>query len=215
MTTLSVFYTQNLAGKLELLPRMATFINKLRAHANTERVLLLDVGGTCAPDVPECAQSEGRAPLILLDAMTYQAAYVGTTLSPAAREKLRESYIGMALVDEATPFVQEGVAFAAEPPPAHPHRLHISSLTASQFALVPAPDFFGVYTLQLQTLSAGQVGQTTLALGDEPRLISAQVHALPSNTPPAPTIAGTLEFVRDELRYYLKVRQRKGGFCNG
>src|SRR5688572_29658141 len=103
-TPLSILYTQDIRGDLDLLPRLYTFLRQIRQQAQRfedeadvmvcqvqppdRRILLLDVGGSCAADVWHCEATQGRSTLIVLDAMGYNAAGVAGQLDTEGREKL-------------------------------------------------------------------------------------------------------------------------------
>lgn len=69
---LTILYTANLAGRLDLLPRWFTAIQGMRSQVHGP-VALLDLGGSCHADSWECAATEGRAALYVLEAMGYDA----------------------------------------------------------------------------------------------------------------------------------------------
>ncbi len=57
---LAVLYTADLAGRLDMLPRLFTVIQGVRGRRGGP-VTLLDLGGSCHPGHWECAATEGRA----------------------------------------------------------------------------------------------------------------------------------------------------------
>lgn len=206
---LTILYTQNLNGQIDLLPRLATFIWQLRKDS-TEPLLLLDAGNSCSAEDPLCRMTGGRAALIVLDAMGYDAANVSGFLADNGREKLKDNYLEMALTDADHPYVVDGIAFAAISPDAIPHRLHIALDTAPKTHLLPEPVFGFIYTLVLQTLSAQQVGQVTVEISPTGTTLHAtHIHDLPANTRPDPTISGTIDFVRNEAQYFRKGQSPK------
>jgi len=93
--TVTVFTTANLRGALDLLPRLAALI--LRERRAAEGVtLLLDLGDTCSPESWLCRATHGRAPFLLLDAIGYDAAFVGgerTPIAPDAFRRLRDRIV--------------------------------------------------------------------------------------------------------------------------
>ena len=115
-TPLTVFYTCDLRGDLDALPRMQTFLRQLKALYGEDavrvcaddpappggRFLLLDIGGSCAPDVWHCDASGGRSMPVALDGMGYHAINVSGFFAPDAREKIGGS-IQIALVDDDHP----------------------------------------------------------------------------------------------------------------
>ena len=113
MTTapLTVLYTHNLRGDLDLLPRLYTLLQRLRSAAPGPCVLV-DLGASCVPDVWPCNVTGGRSTLFVLDAMNYQAARVSDVLSPESLEQLAPQTM-MALVDVGRPQRAQGLLFAA------------------------------------------------------------------------------------------------------
>jgi len=203
--TITILYTQNIRGAFGLLPRLSTLIRRLRRAAAGE-VLLLDMGNSCADSVPLCAQTQGRAVLILLDAMTYDAANVAAFLTAQARAKLVDNYLHLTPVDAAHPFeTASGLVYAAKPTTAGTRTLHLSFETKPETHLIPEESGGFVYTLHLRTLQAGQVGRAMLLMDeDEIELIEFGIHELGRQVLPDPTIAGTLDFVRAEARTYQR-----------
>lgn len=209
-TPITVLYTCNLRGDLVILPRLFSFIRQLRAHFSTEpvkqceddpapslsRILLLDLGESCAPDVWHCDITGGRSVLVALDGMGYDAANVSAFATPDLREKLGAN-VRLALVDEAHDWTWEGVRVA---------------LTAggegTTISLAPAATtHIEGNTLHLQEVKAGQVGMAQIA----PRpllLLQQDVFDLPTMAQPDPTIAGIVDFILSEARYTQK---RRGG----
>ena len=206
--TVTLLYTQNICGQFALLPRLATIIQRLRRAASGE-VLVVDMGNSCSSSVPLCAQTEGRAVLILMDAIAYDAANVTDIIGATARAKLADNYLRLALVDAQHPYETEsGLVYAAHPT-ATPRAkaLHIAFQTKPEAQLIPDAASGFVYTLHLRTLQAGQVGQAVLTLDEtETELTQFSVHELTPDVLPDPTIAGTLDFVRAEARLYSRPR---------
>lgn len=204
---ITILYTQHLHGKLDRLPRYATFIRRLRNEIDG-RVLLLDAGEACASTAELCTLTEGRAAPIVLDAIGYEAVNVKGYISDEARDKLRANYLNAALVDSNYPYISDdSIAYADTPPAAIPHRLHIALTTGETTSLSPEPTLNRIYTLTLGTLSEWEVGQVTLTVAENvTTLDNAQVHHCPPNTPPDATISGAVDFVRDEVRFLKRSR---------
>jgi 2',3'-cyclic-nucleotide 2'-phosphodiesterase (5'-nucleotidase family) len=76
---LTILHTNDLHGRLEALPRLATLIQHERALARSQgrRVLLVDAGDSSARSSPESVATQGRANFVLLDAAGYQAVTLG------------------------------------------------------------------------------------------------------------------------------------------
>ena len=200
MTTapLTVLYTHNLRGDLDLLPRLYTLLQRLRSAAPGPCVLV-DLGASCVPDVWPCNVTGGRSTLFVLDAMNYQAARVSDVLSPESLEQLAPQTM-MALVDVGRPQRAQGLLFAASED-------DIDDEAAYEWVVLLNPaartECAG-RRLRLSPVQAGEIGQVELAADHDCRFT---VHALPPHTPADPTIAGTVDFVRDEARYFQRKRQ--------
>jgi hypothetical protein len=215
---LVIFYTANLGGDLDLLPRLYTFIRQLRNQtADVEndvmlcmiepvnyRTLLLDLGNSCTPDVWHCDATGGRSTLMVMDAMGYDAANVAGFLTAEGRSKL-EANIGVRLVDVTHSWQDDDVFITngsrRGEPPSDPYSIHIALTPATTTRLEGS-------TLQLAMVNAGQVGMAQVAsIGGNLTLAANEVFDLPATTPPDPTIAATVEFVVSEARQY----ERKKG----
>jgi hypothetical protein len=210
---LTLLYTHNLRGDLSLLPRLHTFIKQLKAlevddeddvmlclvQPQTRRTLLIDLGGSCAPDVWHCAVTGGRSTLMVLDAMGYAAASAAG-LTPEAREKLLGA-AQLGLVDAAHRWESDGVIAATSRQP-DPGTFQLVLQPGAELRL----DGRVVYP---RALNAGQVGVAhfSFALG-QTHLIAESVLTLPPGTAPDATIAGMVDFVTSEARHY---QRRQGG----
>lgn len=227
---LHILYTANLRGKLEFLPRLHTFIKQLKALPIVDesdvmlcavqpptppRTVLLDLGYASDPAVWHCAATEGRSMLIALDAMGYDAANVRGMLSVESRARLKDNLMGMALVDDAETDAKNRV------PTNHDDRvgtpLWASALHSIKdegreitISLVPSSRTHlkdGI--VFLADVQAGQVGIAQITRDNNH--LALQAHAifdLPPDTPPDPTIAGTVEFILSEANRY---RQKHSG----
>ena len=197
--SLSLRYSAGIGGDLALLPRMFTLIQQLRARAH-QPALLLDLGGTCADSVWHCRATGGRSALIVLDGMGYHAANVEGALDAENRAKLA-GQVTMALVDAAR-------SWAYQAPPVRDPSILITlrpqqRAARLQIVLAPAAETrIDANILWLREVGAGQVGEVTVDLRGEPRILSATVHTMPADTPPNPSIAGAVEFVEAEARLF-------------
>lgn len=222
--SISIFYTANIRGDLALLPPLYTFLKSLRndlerfapedesevmlcmVQPPPARVLLLDLGDSCAPDVWHCTATSGRSTLIALDAMGYHAANVSGLLSPESRAKLSENMMEMALVDAEHPWEDRGIILSTLPSHVRQSadmlaglsKLHISLAADETTRLVG-------HVLYLARVDAGQVGTAYIGgLDSEPQLLADAIFDLPANTPPDPTISGTVDFVTNEARFFAR-----------
>ena len=202
--SLTLLYTAGIAGDLALLPRLHTFLQRLKP-AERQGTLLLDLGGSCADSVWHCQATGGRSTLIVLDGMGFHAANVDGALDSENRDKLAEQ-VTMALVDERhdwqyhLPPLRDPSIVATLRPQDSAARLQIMMMPAENTRIEGK-------VLHLQGVSAGQVGEAKVDLRGTPRIASATVHDLPPETPPNASIAGAVEFVEAEARFYLKQQQ--------
>jgi hypothetical protein len=239
-TPITILYTYGLRGDLVILPRLFSFIRQLRAHFSTEpvkqceddpapslsRILLLDLGESCTPEVWHCEITGGRSVLVALDGMGYDAANVSGFTAPDLREKLGDN-VRLAFVDEAHSWIWEGVKLALTPQPPLPRGegeqnpasvskpLVLADSVRTErglggegftISLTPADTtHIEGSTLYLQRVRAGQVGMAQIA--PRPLLLLGQdVFDLPTMTQPDPTIAGIVDFILSEARYTQKRR---------
>lgn len=197
---LTILYTANLRGDLDLLPRLFTWLRRLK-QASGGRVLLLDAGNACADDAWHCTATGGRSTLLVLDAMGYQAANVTGFLTAAGRQKLADNVLALALVDERQAWQQDDVlVVAADDGPTQPCELCIV------LAIGDATRLDG-NTLHLASVQAGQVGMVVIGQADDKgrlALVRDEIIIMPVATLPDPTIAATVEFVLGEARYYAR-----------
>ena len=202
MNTIAILYTHNLSGQLELLPQLYTFIRELKTPYSSGEfgktvVILLDLGNTCSPDAWHCDATDNRSMLVGLDGMGYQAVNVQETLSVESRAKLEEQ-VTLMLVDDNHPHMYIGkIAFETQDgrffQPSTPD-LAINLTTQEETTLKDN-------RLSLIGLEGMQVGVAVLT-GSPYELTHTSVHDLPKNTNPDPTIAGVVEFIISEARYY-------------
>lgn len=190
----TILYTANLRGNIELLPRLHTFLRQLRAEMHP--LMLLDLGDSCAAEVWHCEITEGRSMLVAFDGMGYTAAHI-PLMSPQNRAKLN---LTMALVDRDTPHVHENVLLSSQP-------LNGAALC---ICMTPAASsYIENDTLYLEAVEAGQIGVAIVAVNGTPVLITSEVKILLPDTSPDPTIAGAVDFILDEARYYQKRQNEK------
>ena len=182
MNATLVLYTYRLRGQMHLLPSLFTFLRDLRKTHADEKPLLLDLGEACAPDVWHCAATDGRSMLVVLDAVGYHAANVQDYLSADARTKLVD-VVSMALKEDDAPFASE-------------NGLRVL-LSPAQHTAIGADGI-----LRLAEVMAGQVG--VVRVSAEGKIVSQATMDVPPKTPPDPTIAGVVDFVLSEAKYYGK-----------
>lgn len=193
--SLTVLYTAGLRGDLALLPRLFTFIRRLKAQ-ESGRILLIDAGDACDPAVWHCAVTGGRSMLIALDGMGYDAAHAA--LSDEDRARLGDS-VRMAVVDGAHPTHVGEIALSEERDPS----AVLSVLLPVRMKTILEGD-----VLMLGRVYAGEVGRLRLTSdAASPFRLTSEVLTLAAETPPDPTIAGVIDFIQREADY---ARRRKG-----
>lgn len=192
--SLTVLYTAGLRGDLALLPRLYTFIKRLKAP-ETGRVLLIDAGDACDPSVWHCAVTGGRSMLIALDGMGYDAAYA--PLADEDRARLGDS-VRMTVVDGAHRARFGDIALSEERDP---------SAVLTVLLPVGMKTILEGDVLMLGKVSAGEIGRLQLT-SDAASAIrpTSDVLTLPADTQPDPTIAGVIDFIQREADY---TRRRK------
>lgn len=188
----TLFYTNNLRGDLESLPRLNTFLKHLKGDS---RPLVVDIGGACDPQVWHCKVTGGRSMLIALDAMGFSAVNA-TEISEEERARL-EALVSMALVDERYTHVDGEVLFEVTPESGDGH-LRVILLPAE------STEINGTL-LTLEKLEKGQVGEVRVAVTEHGYHIKeAKIYTLPLDTPPDPSIISVVEFIIAEARTYQR-----------
>jgi hypothetical protein len=212
MTPLTLLYTANLGGKLDLLPQLYTFIRQLRAQRIEEdegevmlcavqpipqRILLLDLGSSCAADVWHCTATGGRSTLMVLDAMGYHAVNVTGLLTGEARERLKANVLTTAMLDDDTTYAMDDLLLTTRKRDSSHHTLHVLASPGDKTHI-------DNNTLELVHVEASQVGMARVDMNGKPKLLAQGVFTMPSSTLPDPTIAATVDFVLDEARHFSK-----------
>ncbi len=206
--SLSLLYSANLRGDIALLPRLFTFMRRLKPEEGLGS-LILDLGKACDDAAPHCQQTGGRSMLIALDGMGYHAANIEGALD-ARNRRLVDQQVTMALVDSAKdwryrlpPFENTGIQLTLKP-----------NSRSARLQICLAPDErtrLDGNVLFLRDVSAGQVGTVSVDLRRSPRVTDSAIHELPPDTPPNPSIAGAIEFIESEARLFhsRKARNRR------
>ncbi len=209
-TPLTILYSYGLRGDLEVLPKLYSFLRQLEAHYREEvvqvcsldpaqapdRMLLLDLGDSCAADVWHCEVTGGRSTLVVLDGMGYDAARVEAA---AVKRDRMGGGVQIALVDGENPCEIEDVAITAE---ADQGGLQIRPYSL-EIVLAPADETrLDGSVLRLAAINGGQVGAARLRrIVGRWSLTSHEIHDLPRRVLPDPTISASVEFVISEARY--------------
>ncbi len=183
---LNILYTQNLRGNLALLPRLYTFMRSLKDEG---RAIVLDLGGSCDDAVWHCQATAGRSTLIALDGMGYHGANINGALDTVIAQKLAEQ-VALRLCDGDTlKYVDADSG------------LEIMLKADKKTAL-------NGNILTLQAVNAGQIGQV-IVQRDSLAVHRAKVHTVPESALPDPTIAGVIDFIIGEARFYQKRREER------
>ncbi len=196
--------TAHIAGELSLLPRLFTLIRQQRQQAEGP-VVLLDLGDTCAADAWVCRATLGRAPLLVLDSMGYDAAIIGgpeaAPIPPASLRLLVDQMLMPIIIwNRPRPLTRGGVTFTVAPgqPTAIPTPPVLKVDRASP--MPPTPGSAPVL---------GDVAQGCLARVDvawpQWEVLSARMLALDDQTPPDPTIAAVVALIEHEARQFAQL----------
>ena len=196
---LTLLYTANIAGDLDLLPRLHTFLQRLKP-AGSRATLLLDLGRSCSESVWHCRDTSGRSALIVLDGMGYHAAIVDEAMNSEVRDKLA-AQVTLAPIDGQTHWryrMMPGIEVIVATRPAFADAF-------LQIMLEPAESTrLDGKLLRLQAVGHAQVGQVDIDMLKRPLIASASIHDMPSGTQPNPSIAGAVDFVLSEARYHQR-----------
>lgn len=222
VTHVSLFYTAALKGNLALLPRLFTFLSRERAAAQGIS-FLVDMGCACVPEAWICRATDGRAMLVAMDSMGYDAFHIG------ARDPL---YQMPHIVEQLRRLVVTGFAAGPWSTQVNRHGVRVGLVNGAQMARaaaeMPALDLLiGLrYTEQAAIHAEWRTSQRWLLfdcgegntigrldlklLPTTPYLevISQQALTLPEHTPPDPTISGVIEFVQSEARHAEQRREK-------
>lgn len=184
---LDVFVTANIQGELDMLPRLYTALRGMKESA-PGKVLLMDTGRAWAADSWVCKATENRAPYIALDAMGFDAAFADG-LSPTAFDKA-SAQVQMQLIVPGAQFYfaldAVGLNFMPDESASQ------ASMQSSQVRL-PMPSQGTIHHLSLDVSGQTIAQQKTIPI--------------PDAILPDPTIAGAVDFIVSEARYYQKKRE--------
>lgn len=224
MTTasLTVLYTVSLRGQLTMLPRLYSLIRRERESLQTPG-LLFDLGESCTPDVWLCEASAGRAMLVAMDSMGYDAFHLGAheplAGDPLTLGKLRDTMLTPVLTPDRPLALSKGDA--AE-------RVFNISVISGEMSAPPTDRVFDlsirlehgaeqVSASSNQVLLVDQWTAPSLMLGrldlivseTAPRVIISahQRQPVPPDFPADPTISSVIEFVESEARYVTRKKQ--------
>jgi hypothetical protein len=210
----TVLYSVSLRGELRLLPYLFSHIKQQRATVEGI-TLLVDLGETCRMDWPICRLTEGRALLVAMDGMGYDAFY----LSPGEplltdevyQSRLRNTVVGAVLAPGETHTLTKKIA--------EEQYMQIR-IGGGADPLPPAPEVG--FTIQLergQSLASRILEKNTILIEDKRedkipalgrvdlQIKSGQVELvdmrrlpIPAGIMPDPSISSVIEFVESEVQ---------------
>ena len=212
---LTLLYTARLHGQLDRLPRLFSLIRQARAAAPGP-VLLLDLGESCDPAVTECAATEGRAALFVLDAMGYDLACLtaaeGARLSPEAVQRVLER-VSLKLCGPVQPGLPPvvtqtvgGWRVAVLAQETDSGDLPSAALVIQPVPGLANPELHGKL-VGLPPVRGDQLGVVAVVFGDHDRTavrVEGRVDTLLPATPGDATVAAAVAFVGDEIRDYRR-----------
>lgn len=215
----TVLYTANLRGDLAALPRLSTVMQRARQSA-TGPVFIIDLGDSCAAEVWECRATLGQAPLLVFDAMGYDAAFVGGSESapipPQSLRRVREKLVMATFIwgrpartvkqDTLIVWDTGGRSIPGMEQAQVKVTLRLTVRLDRARPTLPDPVDQDV-SLVLGDVPAGHVAQVTVN-AQAGRLESAVLLLVPAETPADPTVAAVVELVQDEARRYAQEQGR-------
>ena len=198
---LTVLYTANLAGKLDILPRMFSLIQRERQSVSGT-VFLVDLGDTCVVESPLCRGTEGRGPFIVLDGMGYDVAIVGgpekTPIPPSALRALGGRMVMPVVIwNRAREFTRRDVSFWLAPgaPKDLPNGARVIRVDRS----VEGPGEVGALPVLFDVQQA-VLGRMSIDVEDW-CITSASHIRLTPDMQPDPVVGTLIDFVVEQARY--------------
>ena len=196
MNTLTILYTENIRGDLQHLPRLYTFLQRLKQEHDS-KALLLDTGNACADDVWHCEVTKGRSTVTVMDAMGYHAVNVADFMGDSERDSLAGS-VSTGLVSKrhmwryfVPPVRDEDIVIAGQATPAM--RLCIIAAPAEENLLENR-------MLHLKTVNKGEVGLLKVDMQGM-TIIEQAIVTIPIKIKPDATIAASVELIEEEAGF--------------
>ena len=201
MDTLTILYTQNINGNLQILPSLYTFLQSLK-QKHDPKALILDIGNACSDDVWHCAVTQGRSAVIVLDAMGYHAVNVTGFMTDGQRDSLRNN-VSVGLITArhmwryfVPPLKNDDIVIAGQATPA---------MTLCIVATPHSQNSLSNRMLELQAIEQPQIGLVTVDMQN--LVITEQaVFDLPKGTKPNATISASVDLVEEEAEFISKRR---------
>jgi hypothetical protein len=224
--TLRLFYTAALNGQIDLLPRLFTYLRGQRA-AFPGPSLLVDCGLSCASGTWICESTDGRAMLVAMDGMGYDAFHIGPAdplyRAPHTVDQVRRIVVTgfaagpwAALVNKQGLVIQvvNGANLARAVGEAGPETDLVVGLRLSDEPASSAT-WEGGHRVVLfdpglpPDATSPLIGWVDISLSPESPyvgIIERGVLTLPAGTPPDASMTGVIEFVQAEARYAERKR---------
>lgn len=201
METLTILYTQDIAGDLKILPHLYTFLQSLKQEYETQ-ALVLDIGNACSNSVWHCEVTKGRSTVLVLDAMGYHAVNVSGFMPDTQRDSLKTDVsIGLITARHmwryfVPPMRDDDIVIAGQATP------------AMTLCIVAAPhdeNHLENRMLFLKAIAKGEVGFVKVAM-QTMTILENNVFAMPKGIKPDATIAASVELVEEEAEFIQKRR---------
>ncbi|MEO1289845.1 MAG: hypothetical protein AAFV93_18965 [Chloroflexota bacterium] len=199
ITTLTVFYTNNLQGDLARLSRLYRFLQQLKQEHDAS-ALVLDLGNACSESVWHCDATKGRSTVIVLDGMGYHAVNVSGYMTSAVRDGLQTN-VSAGLVTErhmwryhVPPVRDDDIVIAGQATP------------AMTLCIICAPAETTKLENRMLYLQATEQNQVGLCVVDIQTMTISQndIITMPKGFKPDATIAASVELIEDEARLAQK-----------
>lgn len=174
---IQILVSAHIEGDLAYFPRLHTALQALHKGFDGQSYLV-DTGAACASQAWICEATEHRAPYIILDAMGYDLAFADDLSGENLQKLAQQTSLQILSAGQKGALAGFGIE-QGEP-----------ALKADALYL-PQPERYTIFQMTLE-------GQSLRSMTFLP---------FPETTLPDPTIAGTVDFVVSEARYY----QRKSG----
>ena len=198
---LTVLYTANLAGQLDLLPKLFSLIQQERQEASGP-VFLVDLGDTCVVESYLCRETQGRAPFIVLDGIGYDAAVIGgpekTPIPVSALRSLGGRMVMPVVIWNRTrEFTKRGIAFMLAPG-AQEQAVDSNQIIRVDRSVV-GPGEVGTSPPVLYDVPQGVLGRVDIAVDDWCVHAASHIEMTPE-LPPDSIVGTLLDFVAHEAQ---------------
>lgn len=196
MDTLTILYTHNIKGKLQLLPRLYSYLQQLKQEYDPN-ALLLDIGNACDESIWHCEATQGRSTVIVMDGMGYHAVNVANFMGHSERDSLHGNIV--------TGLVTERHMWRYFVPPVRDEDIVIAgqATPAIRLCIIAAPAEANILDnrmLYLQGIEQGEVGLVQVDMMSM-RIIKSINFKMPKGLKPDATIAASVDLIEEEARF--------------